>query len=46
VLRLRTKNPPSVLKFLLDFFKAISEQKIDMKNKLAVIKEGKIRLIG
>lgn len=46
VLRLKTKNPPAVLKCLLDFFKTMSDQKIDMKNKLAVIKEGKIRLIG
>jgi predicted nuclease of predicted toxin-antitoxin system len=46
VLRLKTKRPSAVLKCLLDFFKTMSDQKIDMKNKLAVIKEGKIRLIG
>lgn len=46
VLRLRTKNPSSVVKYLMDFFKTISEQKIDIRNKLAILKEGKIRLIG
>lgn len=46
VLRLKTKNPAVVLNHLLNFFKTMSDQKIDMKNKLAVIKEGKIRLIG
>ncbi|MBI5180308.1 MAG: DUF5615 family PIN-like protein, partial [Nitrospirae bacterium] len=46
VLRLRTKNPPLVLKYLMDFLKTISEQKVEMKNKLAILKEGKIRLIG
>jgi predicted nuclease of predicted toxin-antitoxin system len=46
VLRLRTKNSSLVLKYLLDFLRTISEQKIDMRNKLAILKEGKIRLIG
>jgi predicted nuclease of predicted toxin-antitoxin system len=46
VLRLRTKNPSSVLKYLLSFFKKIADQKIDLKNKLAVIREGRVRLIG
>jgi predicted nuclease of predicted toxin-antitoxin system len=46
VLRLRTKNPTLVLKHLIGFLKTISEQKIEMKNKLAILKEGKIRLIG
>ncbi len=46
VLRLRTKNPSLVLKYLVNFLKTTSEQKIDIKNKLVILKEGKIRLIG
>jgi len=46
VLRLRTKNPSTVANYLITFLKSLSKQKIGMKNKLAVIKEGKIRLIG
>lgn len=46
VLRLRTKNPLKIQEHLSSFLKMISEQKIDMKSKLAVIREGKIRLIG
>jgi len=46
ILRLRSKNPSVVLKYLVNFLNALKEQKIDMKNKLAVITEGKVRLIG
>jgi hypothetical protein len=43
---LRTKNPSIVLKYLVNFLNMLKEQKIDMKNKLAIITEGKARLIG
>lgn len=46
ILRLRSKNPAIVIKYLLNFLYTLKEQKIDMKNKLAVITEGKVRLIG
>jgi predicted nuclease of predicted toxin-antitoxin system len=46
ILRLRTKNPSIVLKYLVNFLNMLKEQKIDMKNKLAIITEGKARLIG
>jgi len=46
ILRLRTKNPSIVLKYLVNFLNTLKEQKIDMKNKLAIITEGKARLIG
>lgn len=46
ILRLRTKNPSIVLKCLVNFLNTLKEQKIDMKNKLAIITEGKASLIG
>jgi len=46
ILRLRSKNPSIVLKHLAKFLAMIKEQKIDMNNKLTVITEGKVRLIG
>ena len=46
ILRLRSKKPSIVLKYLVSFLNMLKEQKIDMKNKLAVITEGKVRLIG
>ncbi len=46
ILRLRSKNPSIVLKYLLNFLSTLKEQEIDMKNKLAIITEGKVRLIG
>lgn len=46
ILRLRSKNPSIVLKYLVSFLNTLKEQEIDMKNKLAIITEGKVRLIG
>lgn len=46
ILRLRTKNPSVILKYLVQFLHLLKEQKVDMKNKLAIITEGKVRLIG
>ena len=46
ILRLRSKNPSIVLKYLLNFLSTLKEQDIDMKNKLAIVTEGKVRLIG
>lgn len=46
IIRLRSKNPSVVLKYLVNFLNMLNEQKIDMKNKLAIITEGKVRLIG
>ncbi len=46
ILKLRTKNPSIVLKYLVNFLNTLKEQKIDMKSKLAIITEGKARLIG
>lgn len=46
ILRLRSKNPSVVSKYLANFLNMLKERKIDMKNKLAVLTEGKVRLIG
>lgn len=46
ILRLRSKNPSVVSKYLVNFLNMLKEQKIDMKNKLAIVTEGKVRLIG
>ncbi|MBI5676256.1 MAG: DUF5615 family PIN-like protein [Nitrospirae bacterium] len=46
ILRLRSKNPSVVLKFIVSFLNTLKEQKIDMHNKLAIVTEGKVRLIG
>lgn len=46
ILRLRSKNPSVVSKYLVNFLNTLKEQKIDMKNKLAIVTEGKVRLIG
>ena len=46
VLRLRTRQPAIVLNHLVDSLAAIERQKIDIQSKLAILKEGKLRLIG
>ena len=46
ILRLRSNNPSVVSKYLVNFLNTLKEQKIDMKNKLAIVTEGKVRLIG
>ncbi len=46
ILRLRSKNPSVVSKYLANFLDMLKKQKIDMKDKLAIVTEGKVRLIG
>ena len=46
ILRLRTKKPASVIKYLADFLHTVKTQKISLKGRLAIITEGKARLIG
>ena len=46
ILRLRSKNPLVVLEYLVEFLRTMEKQKIDMKNKLAIIREGRVRMIG
>lgn len=46
ILRLRTKKSTIVVKYLTSFLQSVRLQKIDMKYKLAIVTEGKVRLIG
>lgn len=46
ILRLRSKKTPIVFKHLVRFLKTIESQRLDMKGKLAVVTEGKARLVG
>lgn len=46
ILRLRTKKPAIVIKYLTNFLHRVKIQKISLKGRLAVITEGKARLIG
>ncbi len=46
ILRLRTKKPSIVVKYLTIFLRTVEIQKIDMKGKLAIITEGKVRMIS
>ncbi len=46
ILRLRTKKPPMIVKYLINFLRTAEIQKIDMRSKLAIITEGKVRLVG
>jgi predicted nuclease of predicted toxin-antitoxin system len=46
VLRVRTKDPSIIIKRLIDFLQKMEKQKISIKNRLAILTEGKIRLIG
>lgn len=46
ILRLRTRKPSAVQKHLLSFLHTAENKKMDMKNKLVIISEGKVRVIG
>ncbi|HLA48182.1 MAG: hypothetical protein A3I04_08165 [Nitrospinae bacterium RIFCSPLOWO2_02_FULL_39_110] len=46
ILRLRTRNPAIAVKYLVSYLLIMKEHQIDMKGKLAVVTEGKIRTIG
>ncbi|MDP2167604.1 MAG: DUF5615 family PIN-like protein [Thermodesulfovibrionales bacterium] len=46
VIRTRSKNADAVIEYLTSFLGKAEKEKIDLKNKLAVLTEGRIRLIG
>jgi predicted nuclease of predicted toxin-antitoxin system len=46
IMRLRTRKPPVVFKHLHNFLQSVEKKNMDLKNKLSIVTEGKVRIIG
>ena len=46
ILRLRSKKSSNIIERLLRFLKQIEESNIDLTGKLAVLTEGRVRIVG
>jgi len=46
ILRLRSKKSSHVIEHLLRFLNQVKESDIDLRDKLAVVTEGRIRIVG